>query len=171
MRFSGFSELLFHWAEQTPDAPALRYERHGAIAVCTFSELLDRVNARADSLRGESKRSYGILSNGSFDCVIEIFASVLAGRRTVLLNENAADEVLSDQVKEAELDALWGDPDLCDMLQPLLAESAEGGAGRLLFFTSGTTSRAQNLTSPLSAATFTALVRVAWRSPLATVRS
>lgn len=143
MRFSGFSELLFHWAEQTPDAPALRYERHGAIAVCTFAELLDRVKMRADVLRGENKRSYGILSNGSFDCVIEIFASVLAGRRTVLLNDNAADEVLSDQVKEAELDALWGDPDLCDMLQPLLAESAEGGAGRLLFFTSGTTSRAK----------------------------
>ena len=143
MRFSGFRELLSHWAEQTPDAPALRHEQNGAVRTCTFSELSDRVTKRADALRAEKKQAYGILANGSFDCVTEIFASVLSGRRTVLLNENAADEVLTEQVREAELDALWGDPDLIELSEPALAEAAEGGAGKLLFFTSGTTSRAK----------------------------
>ena len=143
MRFSGFSELLNHFAEQSPDAPALRYAQNGAIKTCTYAELSARVEKRAAFLKASQKQAYGILANGSFDCVIEIFASVLSGRRTVLLNENAADEVLSEQVREAGLDALWGDPDLKEFLMPLLVDSAEGGAGRLLFFTSGTTSRAK----------------------------
>ena len=143
MRFSGFSELLFHWAKHAPDAPALKYEQNGTVGTCSFSGLFDRVTARADLLSKEPKHACGILADGSFDCVVEIFASVLAGRRTVLLGENTADEVLFEQVKEAELDALWGDPDLTEALEPALCEHAEGGEGTLLFFTSGTTSRAK----------------------------
>ncbi len=143
MRFTGFYELLFYWAENTPDAPALRYEANGAIRTCTYAQLYRQVSRRAAYLGKEAKHAYGILADGSFDCVIEIFASVLAGRRTVLLNENAADEVLLDQVKNAELDSLWGDSDLKETLSPALVETAEGGAGKVLFFTSGTTSRAK----------------------------
>ena len=143
MRFSGFSELLNHFAERTPDAPALRYAVGDAIRICTFSELQSRVLARAEVLRTEGGQAYGIVADGSFDCVTELFASVLAGRRTVLLNENAAEEVLLEQVREAELDALWGDPDLVEALAPALSKTAEGGAGSVLFFTSGTTDRAK----------------------------
>jgi long-subunit acyl-CoA synthetase (AMP-forming) len=143
MRFSGFHELLSHWAEHTPDAPALRYAQNGAIRTCAYAELSDRIEKRAAFLRAGQKQAYGIFADGSFDCVIEIFASVLSGRRTVLLNENAADDVLIEQVREAEVDSLWGDPDLKAFLEPSLVDSAEGGAGRLLFFTSGTTSRAK----------------------------
>jgi long-subunit acyl-CoA synthetase (AMP-forming) len=143
MRFSGFSELLEHFAAQAPDAPALRFAAEDELRDCTFAQLLELVGSRANALRREDRQAYGILANGSFDCVVEIFASVLSGRRTVLLNENAADEVLTEQVKEAELDALWGDPDLCETLEPALSKTAEGGAGKLLFFTSGTTARAK----------------------------
>ena len=143
MRFTGFYELLFYWAENTPDAPALRYEANGAVRTCTYAQLYRQVSRRTAYLCKEAKRAYGILADGSFDCVIEIFASVLAGRRTVLLNETAADEVLLDQVKNAELDSLWGDSDLKETLSPALVETAEGGTGKVLFFTSGTTSRAK----------------------------
>ena len=143
MRFSGFNELLFYWGEHAPKAPAIRYAQNDAIKTCTYSELFDRVTKRAAFLSAEKKQAYGILSDGSFDCVIEIFSSVLSGRRTVLLSENAADEVLLEQVKEAELDALWGDSDLKAQLEPALTENPEGGTGKLLFFTSGTTSRAK----------------------------
>lgn len=143
MRFSGFHELLSRQKELAPNAPALRYAQNGAVCACTYSELFDRVIRRADVLRSEKKETLGILTDGSFDCAIEIFASVLSGRRTVLLNENASDETLMEQVREAELDALWGDPDLTEMLAPALSEIAEGGEGTLLFFTSGTMSRAK----------------------------
>ena len=143
MRYTGFSDLLNHFAAQTPDAPALLYAAGDAQKTLSFSDLKRCVDTRADALRAEDKQAYGILADGSLDCVIEIFASVLSGRRTVLLSEAAADEVLTEQVREAELDALWGDPDLCNMLTPALSETAEGGTGKLLFFTSGTTSRAK----------------------------
>ena len=143
MRFADFSALLAHWAELAPDAPALLYDRNGTKAVCTFAELSQRVLSRAKALFAEEKHTLGILCDGSFDCVVEIFASVLSGRRTVLLSENAADELLTEQVKEAELDALWGDPDLIELLEPVLVETAEGGEHKILFFTSGTTSRAK----------------------------
>ena len=143
MRFSGFSELLTHWAAASPDAPALCYAAQGTKTICTFAELKERVKLRAAELQREGRHACGVFADGSLFCVIELFASVLAGRRTVLLNENAADEVLSEQIKEAELDSLWGDPDLVESFSPLLTEPAEGGEGLLLFFTSGTTSRAK----------------------------
>ena len=143
MRFSGFAELLTFGAHERPDAPALRYAKGDTQEVCTYAELRARVLLRAEALRQEGKQAYGVLTDGSFACVVELFASVLAGRRTVLLSENAAEEVLSEQVREAELDALWGDSELCELLEPALAERAEGGGGKLLFFTSGTTSRAK----------------------------
>ena len=86
MRFSGFNELLFYWGEHAPKAPAIRYAQNDAIKTCTYSELFDRVTKRAAFLSAEKKQAYGILSDGSFDCVIEIFSSVLSGRRTVLLD-------------------------------------------------------------------------------------
>ena len=143
MRFSGFLDLLDHFASRTPDAPALLYAAGGTQGSCTYSELFRRVKARAETLRQEGKGTSGILADGSFDCVVEIFASVLAGRRTVMLNENAADEVLLSQIREAELDALWGDEELCEDLKSALVETAEGGPGKILFFTSGTTERAK----------------------------
>ena len=145
MRFSGFLDLLDHFASRTPDAPALLYAAGGTQGSCTYSELFRRVKARAETLRQEGKGTSGILADGSFDCVVEIFASVLAGRRTVLLNENAADEVLLSQIREAELDALWGDEELCEDLKSALVETAEGGPGKILFFTSGTTERAKTV--------------------------
>lgn len=143
MRFSGFRMLLEHMAKHAPCAPALLFEAEGACATCTFSELHARVLERAEALAAEGKHAYGIVTNGTIDCVIELFASVFAGRRTVLLGENSAEEVLLEQVAEAELDALWCDDDLLETLEPALVESAEGGAGKVLFFTSGTTSRAK----------------------------
>lgn len=143
MRFSGFSALLAHLVDHSPEASALLYDQNGVKKVCTFSELDRLVRIRADRLRSEQKHTLGILCDGSFDCVVEIFASVLAERRTVLMNENSSDAVLREQISEAGLDALWGDADLTEENKPYLSERAEGGAGKVLFFTSGTTSRAK----------------------------
>ncbi len=143
MRFSGFDQLLSHWARQTPDRPALLYEQGGTLAICTFRELRERVLARAAELKREPGRCRGILCDGSFGCIEEIFSAVIAGKRLVLLSENASDAALADMVKEAEISSLWGDMDLVDELSPCLDPEAEGGPGRVLFFTSGTTDRSK----------------------------
>ncbi len=143
MRFTGFDELLSYWARKAPDRPALVYERGGQPTVCTFSELQERVLARANELGREPGLCRGVVCDESFDCVIEIFATVVFGKRLVLLSENASDAALVVMVKEADIASLWGDPDLVDDLTPYLTPKAEGGPGRVLFFTSGTTSRSK----------------------------
>ncbi len=143
MRFSGFDELLSHWAQKTPDRPALLYAKGSERVVCTYARLRELVLARANDMEQEAGLCLGVLCDGSFDCVIEIFAAVIFGKRVVLLNENASDSALTEMVKEAEISSLWGDPDLVEYLSPALDPRAEGGPGRVLFFTSGTTDRSK----------------------------
>ena len=143
MRFSGFDELLGYWAEKTPNNAALVYERGGIQTVCTFFELQKRVLERANEMGREPGLCHGVLCDGSFDCVVEIFAAVIFGKRLVLFNENASDAALADMVKEADVSSLWGDPDLVDDLSAFLDPQAEGGPARVLFFTSGTTDRSK----------------------------
>ena len=80
MRFSSFEEMLAHWAARTPDAPALRYEER----CWSFAELNRAVSERAEALRSEGGSCLGLLSDGSAECVIELFAAVRAGLRMVL---------------------------------------------------------------------------------------
>ena len=145
MRFYSFDGMLSHYAEQTPNAPALLYaapDRH----VCAYAALRERVNRRADALQKQGKTCIGILADGSFDCVVTIFAAVRAGLQVVLLDENLPFELLLEQIASTDVDTLWGDPELCDELAPRLTDGlspASSGKGRILFFTSGTTERAK----------------------------
>ena len=143
MRFSGFDELLSWFAQRTPDHPALLYEQGRERAQCTYAELQTRVLDRARELGREPGLCRGVICDGSFACVVELFAAVIGGKRLVLLSENASDSALADMVKEADIASLWGDPDLVDELTPYLNPQAEGGPGRVLFFTSGTTDRSK----------------------------
>ncbi len=139
MRFDRFEDLLRHWAEQTPDAPALRYGQRR----CSYRELNELIRSRADALRLSGKTCVGILSDGSLDCVVEIFAASLAGLQIVMLDESAPEELLRRLIVYTDVDMLWGDPDLTEELAPALTRGVEGGEGRILFFTSGTTERAK----------------------------
>ena len=140
MRFDGFSHLLSHWTRQTPDAPALRYGER----VCSYHELLTLANARADELRAGGRTCLGILADGSFDCVLNIFAGNLAGMQLVLLDANLPEELLMTLLRYTDIDALWTDDDeLAELLAPALTDGVTDGAGRILFFTSGTTDRSK----------------------------
>ena len=139
MRFDRFEDLLKSWAEQTPDAPALRYEKR----LLSFSQLWLAVQKRAEELRSSGKSCLGLLSDGSMDCVIELFAANLAGLQIVMLDENAPSVLLRQLLAYTDVDTLWGDPDLVEELSPYLTEGVTDGAGRILFFTSGTTERAK----------------------------
>ena len=139
MRFESFEQMLSHWSRERRDAPALRYED----GICTYGQLYDRVRERARELRLAGKTCMGILSDGSLDCVVEIFAANLAGLQLVLLDENAPDALLTALIRYTDIDTLWGDAELCEQLRPALMEGVSDGAGKILFFTSGTTERAK----------------------------
>ena len=57
MRFESFSHMLRHWAETSPDRPALLFDDGGGIGQLSFAQLKDAVDKRADELRagGEEK--------------------------------------------------------------------------------------------------------------------
>ncbi|MBR3554195.1 MAG: acyl--CoA ligase [Clostridia bacterium] len=137
MRFSSFEEMLRHYAQSTPDAPAIRYAADGKVQALSFAAFYDAVRSRAADLRAAGKTSLGVLCDGSLDCVTEIFAAVQAGLQLVLLNENAGPEHLA----RTDVDALWGDAALTEELAGALTAGVTDGKGRILFFTSGTTAK------------------------------
>ena len=139
MRFEHFEQMLAHWAQQTPEACAFRYGEH----TCTYAAFYEAVCRRAELLRREGKTCMGILADGSYECVLTIFAANLARLQIVMLDENAPEELLAALVRYTDVDVLWGDPDLVEVLTPALTGGVEQGAGKILFFTSGTTEQAK----------------------------
>lgn len=136
-RFSSFRGLLRAGAEDYPDRIALRSaDGSGAL---TYAELLAAIGSRAEALRESGKTCLGVLCDGSVPCVLEIFAAVLAGLQVVLLDQNIPEAELPDRIRHTDIDALWGAGDLEEDPSPFLTDGVRDGAGRLLFFTSGTT--------------------------------
>ena len=139
MRFDSFEHLLSHFAETSPDAPALRYEKE----TLSFSALRARVLARAGELKAEGKTCLGLLCDGSLDNVVELFAANLAGLQLVLLDASLEPEVLKTLIRYTDVDVLWGDEDLKEELTLSLMGGVKAGRGKILFFTSGTTERSK----------------------------
>ena len=139
MRFDSFEAMLRFRAENDPDRDALCDEKNRV----TYRELLERVLDRAAVLKASGKSCLGVLSDGSLPCVIEIFAANLAGLQLVLLDESIPEAILGGLIAYTDVDLLWGDPDLCEALSPHLTKGVENGAGKVLFFTSGTTERSK----------------------------
>ena len=140
MRFDSFAHMLSHWADTAPDAPAVRH----ANGVCTFSELKALAERRAEELRRTGKTCLGLLSDGSFECVIELFAANLAGLQLVMLDEDAPDDLLKMLIGYTDIDLLWSaDDELTEELSPALTGGVQNGRDRILFFTSGTTERSK----------------------------
>lgn len=142
MRFASFAELIGYYAERTPDAPALRYDS-GGLQTMTYAQLAETVERRAGKLKASGKTCLGIFADGSLACVTEIFAAVRAGMQVVLLDDSVPMAILRGILPYADVDMLWGDADLCEELSENLAGGVHGGAGRILFFTSGTTERSK----------------------------
>ena len=143
VRFSSFSEMLSHYAHITPDASALIYE-DGEKQYCSFAELCSLVQTTAEQYRSSGKRCLGVLAEGSLECIINIFAANAAGLQLVMLDANTPMAVLKGSLPYADVDCLWGDEELCEELTPFLSDGPyDAFADRILFFTSGTTSRSK----------------------------
>lgn len=139
MRFDSFRELLEYYAAHTPDAPALRYGGE----TLSFAALRQTVRAKAEALRSSGKSCLGLLCDGSLDCVTTLFAANLAGLQLVLLDASVPEAQLRALMAYTDVDTLWGDEDLVEALSGALTGGVRDGAGRILFFTSGTTERAK----------------------------
>ena len=139
MRFDSFEHLLCYQAEHDPDRIALCGEKKAY----TYRELLERVQLRAEELKQTGKSCLGLLSDGSVECVVELFAANFAGLQLVMLDETAPEPVLRGLIAYTDVDLLWGDEELCEELSGNLTHGVSEGKGRILFFTSGTTERSK----------------------------
>lgn len=139
-RFDGFQDLLSYYAEHCPQAPALIYEEAGEQKVCTYAALHEEVLQAAESYKDTGKTCLGVFCDGSFGNVIHIFGAVLAGMQTVLLDENAPEKLLKEQILYTDIDLLSGEEELTEEFSPCLTDGlTEKHPGDILFFTSGTT--------------------------------
>ena len=140
MRFTSFEDLLTRQAALRPEAPALRYDEAG---VCSYGQLLAEARRRAEIWRARGKSCLGILCDGSFDCVCTLFGAALAGLQLVLLDGNLPESELPAALGAADVDALWSAEALEEDVSPHLTGGVQDGAGKVLFFTSGTTASAR----------------------------
>jgi len=139
MRFESFRHMLSWWAQERPNAPALRYGSETR----SFSALYEDVCRRAEELKTGGKTCIGILADGSLKCVEEIFAANLAGLQIVLLDAMAPEQLLKTLIRYTDIDLLWGDEELCEELALARMGGVRDGAGKILFFTSGTTEQSK----------------------------
>ncbi len=141
MRYLSFSEMLRWYTDRTPDAPAFCWEQDGTVRTIGYASLYETVKRRAQELKETGKTCLGLFADGSLPCVIELFAAVRAGMQVVMLDRSVPVPILRGLLPYTDVDLLWGDEALCARLAPNLAAGVENGAGKVLFFTSGTTQR------------------------------
>lgn len=140
MRFESFKDILKYYADNG-DKAALVFEKDGAKQSLSYSGLLEKVNERQAELEKSGKTSLGIFCNSSVECVATIFAAASAGMQLVMLDESLADAVIRKQIERTDIDMLWADDEeLVNDFSDCLTGGVEKNAGRILFFTSGTTS-------------------------------
>lgn len=140
MLFESFRQLLSYYAAKRPQFTALVYERDGILCRCSYRELYSAVTKRALELEACGASCMGILADGSFDCVVEIFAANMAGLQVVMLDSSLDVDSLCRLLPAVDVDILWGGGELEALLLQHLGCGTEDGKDRILFFTSGTTS-------------------------------
>lgn len=133
MRYNGFEDLLKRQAESLEDHIALIEEE----TTLSYRELFNKVTTRRDELMKTGKTCMGIVCNTTIECVIEIFACNMAGMQLVMLEKNLLADSLQKMLLYGDVDMLYPEN---DDLKGYLGRGVNEGKGRVLFFTSGTTS-------------------------------
>lgn len=154
MRYTGFAELLSNGCKRFPSKPALIFDVCGTTQTITYNELYKSVLARRDELSSLPTECLGLYAHVTPEWIITMFASVLAGKRTVLLDYSQSTETARELIMHAEVDSLYTDDveedaKLSPFLCPVHTVDHGNEEGKLLFFTSGTmqASKAVVLTS------------------------
>lgn len=121
-KYTSFQELKDSWGKRS--GPAIIYAEGDDKIILTFHDLYEKINAAPSCCEV-------IRADHSPQTVIRIFADVIGGHDVILVDENTS----ADTVRQ-----------ITDVFLPLLPAGDrrdEGSEGRILFFTSGTTSRSR----------------------------
>ncbi|MBR3234916.1 MAG: long-chain fatty acid--CoA ligase [Atopobiaceae bacterium] len=142
VHYKGFEDFIYGMAAERPHAIMLLCERDGKLCRVTWKDFADDVTARVAELRESDKTCVAIMSDGSYDCVREIFAANIAGLQIAMLDAGVPDAMLGQLLPYVDADMLWSSNEKRkEALAGALVGTKVDGKGRMLFFTSGTTSR------------------------------
>jgi len=139
MKFDRFNEMFEYYAENG-NGTALEYDEGNGLCKMSYRELLEAVISKTDELKALGKTSIGIFCSSKKECIITFFAAVNAGMQIVMLDDSLSDDTVKLQIEKADVDTLFGDADTVADFESCLTAGVEKDAGRILFFTSGTTS-------------------------------
>lgn len=146
-KYTGFSELVEAGARERGCQVAFVHERAGRVEGVTWNDFAARVQARAAELRGDARACEAVFADGSLASIVEVFACAEAGIQVVLAAADAPEQEASELVAAGDADAVWPSSRAAGGVREALRGDDERierpGFGRILFFTSGTTSRAK----------------------------
>ena len=112
------------------------YEENGSKKYLTYAELIRKIYAFPLKERGTA----GILMDGSLASVLAVFAYASKRRQIALLSPLEDVDSLKEKVKAADVNFILGPSELKEALKDALCEKEVVQDGKVLFFTSGTTS-------------------------------
>ena len=142
-RYNGFNGLLESQKEKFGASPAFRYDKNGTIETVTYRQWYDDVHKEAALLKEAGSACNAVVCDGSYASVCVIFASVLAGAQTVLLEALQSAEERQEALRFTDAEAVWIRGNYTKTGLVMDPEEQKDRSGRILFFTSGTTSRSR----------------------------
>ncbi len=129
-------------SERYGDKMAFLFEEEG-MKKKSFRDFREDIVKRSEELKETDKTCIAILADGSYRCIVTVFAAVEAGLQVVMMERNLPVDTLKVLCSYTDVDLLYGREDLKEEMAPYLKQGVKGGKGKLLFFTSGTTEQAK----------------------------
>lgn len=133
-QYTTFYELL---EQQSSTKDMFLYEEEGDLCHITYEDFRKNIL----SFPKIEKQRVGILTENSYECILSIFACAYQKKDIILLNPRDDDETIKEQIIAADVAYLLGD--VKNLYEEYLREDIPSSTPKILFFTSGTTSRAK----------------------------
>ena len=109
MKFTSFVQLLHSGATNYPDNVALLYDEGGTTVKKTYAQLYADVKDRVRALESMKETCVGILEAPSEKWLVDMFACVIAGKQTVLLDAMSDAATLQKCVLATDVETILTD--------------------------------------------------------------
>jgi long-subunit acyl-CoA synthetase (AMP-forming) len=135
MKYRSFYQLLEESSRDRGESPALKDEK----GIMTFHQLYEQTMKEAAQLRQSSNTCMGMINDGSMHSIITLFAAVSAGLQVGMLDGSTSAPVLQKQLDAVDADCIYQK----GAVRSYPGRGVTDGRGKMLFFTSGTSSAAR----------------------------
>lgn len=134
-----YKTILSMVLDQDEDNIAITYDDNGEILNLTFKHIKNRILSNSVNT---TKKCVGIICDGKLDTLLTIMTYIHNKITIVLLSESDDISLIQEEVSTIGIDYLIGPSDITNNIR-IPKETNTSLEGKILFFTSGTTSRAK----------------------------